>query len=75
MTYLLFLLLLPGSYPYKKIIQTNAFNTLHAGYRDFPRPDLGQTISPFPIKKKRNQQKLFKMVYIIPNFLVLLHIW
>ena len=36
--------------------------------RDFPRPDLGPNIGPFPIQ---NEQKLSKMVYIIPNFLVL----
>ena len=31
-------------------------------------PDLGSNIGPFPIK---NEQKLSKIVYIIPNFLVL----
>ena len=36
--------------------------------RDCPRPDLGPNIDPFPIK---NEQKLPKMVYIIPNVLVL----
>ena len=35
--------------------------------RDFPRPNLGPNIGPFPIQ---NGQKLPKMVYIIPNFLV-----
>ena len=37
--------------------------------RDFPRPDLGPNTGPFPNKK--NEQKLPKMVYIIPNFLAL----
>ena len=32
------------------------------------RPDLGPNIDPFQLK---NEQKLPKMVYIIPNFLVL----
>ena len=41
---------------------------MHA-VRDFPRPDLGPNIGPFPIKKK--EQKLPKMVYIVPYFLVL----
>ena len=36
--------------------------------RDFPRPDLGPNIDPFPIQ---NEQKLPKIGYIIPNFLVL----
>ena len=36
--------------------------------RDFPRPDLGPIICPFPIQK---WAKLPLMVYIIPNFLVL----
>ena len=36
--------------------------------RDFPRPDLGQNIRPSQFK---NELKLPKMVYIIPNFLVL----
>ena len=36
--------------------------------RDFPRPDLGPNIGPSQLK---NEQKLPKMVYIIPNFLVL----
>ena len=31
--------------------------------RDFPRPDLGRNIRPFPIK---NKQKLPKMVFITP---------
>ena len=35
--------------------------------RDFPRPDLGQNIPP----QFKNEQKLPKMVYTIPNFLVL----
>ena len=45
---------------------------------DFPRPDLGPNnflgliwganIGPFQLK---NEQKLSKMVYVIPNFLVL----
>ena len=37
-------------------------------FRGFPRPDLGPNIGPFPIK---NEQKLPKMVYIIPDLLVL----
>ena len=36
--------------------------------KGFPRPDLGPNIGPFPIK---NEQKLPKIVNIIPNFLVL----
>ena len=36
--------------------------------KNFPRPDLGLYIGPFPIK---NEQKLPKMMHIIPNFLVL----
>ena len=32
---------------------------------DFPRPDFGPNIGPFPIQKRA---KLSKMVYIIPNF-------
>ena len=36
--------------------------------RDFPRPDSMPNISPFPIQ---NGAKTSKMVYIIPNFLVL----
>ena len=47
------------------------FNFLNVGRRvsrDFPKPDLGSNNSPFPIKK---EQKLPKMMYIIPNFLVL----
>ena len=36
--------------------------------RDFPRPDLGSNIGSSQFK---NEQKLPKMVYIIPNFLVL----
>ena len=39
-------------------------------YKDFPWPDLGQNIVPYPSQLK-NEQKLPKMVYIIPNFLVL----
>ena len=35
---------------------------------DFPRPDLGPNICPFPLK---NEQKLPKLVYIISNFLFL----
>ena len=35
--------------------------------RNFPRPDLGLDMGPFPIHKK-NEQKLPKMVHIIPNF-------
>ena len=41
-------------------------STIMIKARDFPRPDLGPNIGPFPIK---NEQKLLKMVYIIPNFL------
>ena len=37
-------------------------------YRDFPRLDLGQNIGPWQFK---NEQKIPKMVHIIPNFLVL----
>ena len=37
-------------------------------HMDFPRPDLGPNISPFPIK---NEPKIHKMVDIFPNFLVL----
>ena len=36
--------------------------------RDFPRPDLGPNIGPSQFK---NEQKLPKMVYVIPNYLVL----
>ena len=36
--------------------------------RDFPRPDLGPNIPPSRLKYN---QKFPKMVYIIPNFLVL----
>ena len=36
--------------------------------RDFPSPDLGPNIAPSQLE---NKQKLPKMVYIIPNFLVL----
>ena len=36
--------------------------------RDFPKSDLGPNIGPFQFK---NEQKLPKMVYIIPNFSVL----
>ena len=36
--------------------------------RDFPRPDLGPNIGPFQFK---NEHQLPKMVYIIPNYLVL----
>ena len=38
-------------------------------HRDFPRPDLGPNIGPS--SQFKNEQKLPKMVYIIPNFLVL----
>ena len=44
------------------------FQTFFLTVRDFPRPDLRPNIGPFPIQ---NEQKLPKMVYIIPNFLVL----
>ena len=36
--------------------------------RDFPRPDLGRISAPSQFK---NEQKLPKMVYIIPNFLAI----
>ena len=41
---------------------------LRSRVRDFPRPDLGPNMDPFQLKF---EQKLPKMVYIIPNFLVL----
>ena len=37
-------------------------------HRDFPRSDLGPNIGPFPIK---NEHKLPKRVFIIPNCFVL----
>ena len=36
--------------------------------RDFPRPDFGSNIGP---SQSKNKQKLPKMVYTFPNFLVL----
>ena len=43
------------------------FNKL-SGCWDFPRLDLGPNISPSQLK---NERKLPRIVYIIPNFLVL----
>ena len=37
----------------------------------FPMPDMGPYLAPSQLK---NEQKLPKMVYIVPNFLVL-HFW
>ena len=39
-----------------------------SSHRDFPKPDLSPILAPSQFK---NEQKLPKMVYIIPNFLVL----
>ena len=36
--------------------------------RDFPKPDLGPNIG---LSQFKNEQKIPKMVYIIPNFIVL----
>ena len=43
----------------------------HMLYKDFAWSELVPNIGPFPIKILKYVQKLLKMVYIIPNFLVL----